>query len=305
MRETGLRPDHHTFSSMMSMYGKRGDRDAVDNLFQMSKNQGVEPNALMIDNIVLANINDERLDEAEQLVRQAGQMRLKGSRNFMWNVLLNAYALRRDVDKVSDLRTKMQEDGVVADNMTYASLMTALTVVKQPDAARRIMRTIMPRANAKRTALHYAIVMNGYLATQQYGQVFELYKAMLAENLAPDMSTQNVLLRAAAFVDKAYKAPGVEPGDQTELIRAQQIFDQILANLDPIELAVSSLANLPGPIPSTKPSHPPTSNTSSFSTAKTPPSTKFPPSTTAISKLSPNTQPKTSKQAHPCASSPL
>ena len=249
MRETGLRPDHHTFSSMMSMYGKRGDRDAVDNLFQMSKDQGVEPNALMIDNIVLANINDERLDEAEQLVRQAGQMRLKGSRNFMWNVLLNAYALRRDVDKVSDLRTKMQEDGVVADNMTYASLMTALSVVKQPDAARRIMRTIMPRANAKRTALHYAIVMNGYLATQQYGQVFELYKAMLAENLAPNMSTQNVLLRAAAFVDKAYKAPGMEPRDQTELIRAQQIFDQILANLDPIELAVSEPRKFAGPNP--------------------------------------------------------
>ena len=255
MRVAGLRPDRYVFFSMMSMYARKGDRDAVNDLFQMSQAEGVEPNALMIDTIVLANINDERLDEAEQLILRAGQMKLEGSRTFMWNILLNAYALRRDVDKVNVLHRKMKDEGVEANNMTFAALMTALSIVKEPDAARKIMVKVMPRAKVKRTAIHYAIVMNGYLATQEYGKVFELYKSLLAEELAPNIGIQNVLLRAAASVDKAYKTPGVDSGDRpgpvsseqpgeepvnpTTLVRAEQILDQAIANIDPSELAAS------------------------------------------------------------------
>ncbi|KAL2037989.1 hypothetical protein N7G274_009208 [Stereocaulon virgatum] len=247
MRVAGLRPGCHVFFSMMSMYARKGDRDAVDDLFQMSQAEGVEPNALMIDAIVQANINDERLDEAEQLVLRAGQMKLEGSRTFMWNILLNAYALRRDSDKVNALHRRMKDEGVEADNMTFAALMTALSIAKMPDAAKKIMVKVMPRANVKRTAIHYAIVMNGYLATREYGKVFELYKSLLAEGLTPNTGIQNVLLRAAASVDKAYKTrgvesggqPGAEPGDQTTLVRAEQILDQAIANINPSQLAAS------------------------------------------------------------------
>ena len=239
MREKGVKPSSRTFFSLMSLYGKRGDRNAVEHLFRLAKAENIEPSILMIDTLVTANIQDERLDEAEQLVVEATKMPLEGSRNFMWNALLNAHAFRKDVIKVSALHKRMQESGVAADNMTYAALMTALAILKQPDAAAKIMKTVMPRAKVIPTTIHYAILMGGYLATKQYEKVFSLYQDMLHEKLTPTMSTQNVLLRAAAAVDRKSQDPKAELGDRTAYTRAQQTFDHALANLDPMELAAS------------------------------------------------------------------
>ncbi len=239
LREEGVKPSSRTFFSLMSLYGKRGDRNAVEDLFRQAKAEDIETSILMIDTLVTANIQDERLDEAEQLAVEATKMPLKGSRNFMWNSLLNAYAFRKDVTKVSALYKKMQDSGVTLDNMTYAALMTALAILKQPDAAAKIMKKVMPRAKVPPTTIHYAILMGGYLATKQYDKVFKLYQDMLHENLTPTMSTQNVLLRAAASVDRESQDPEAESGKEIAYTRAQQTFDQALANLDPMELAAS------------------------------------------------------------------
>ena len=239
LREAKVRPSHRTFSTLMSLYGRKGDRDAVNELYQIAQEEGIKPSKLMIDALVMVNIQDERLEEAERLIVEAVRMPLEGSRNFMWNALLNAYAFRKDVLKVSALHKQMQEAGVASDSMTYAALMTALTILKQPDAAKKIMKKVMPGAKVKHSAIHYAIVMGGYLATKQYDRVFELYKDMLAEDLVPTMSTQNVLLRAAAAVDRTTHDSKTEPGVQTLYARAQQTFDQAMANLDPMELAAS------------------------------------------------------------------
>jgi len=241
LRETGIRPDSSTYFLLMSMYGKRGDRDAVDELYEQSKDDGVPTTIKMVNAIVLANVKDGSLEKAEQFVDQALDMDIAGPRTFMWNVLINAYALRKDVEKVSQLHKRMQELRVPSDNMTYAALMTSLTVAKFPDGARKILR-VMHRQKIKQTALHYAILMGGYLATREYHRVFGFYQEMLRFNFTPNMSTQNVLLRAAASVDKA-AMPAAEDGgdvpDHVDFVRAREVFEHTLENLDPMELAAS------------------------------------------------------------------
>ena len=247
--ESKLLPDAQTYFQLMSLYAKRGDLEAVYDFYQQSKMNGIKPSMMMVDSLVLGNINDERLAEAEQLVKEALHMDLEGSRTFMWTILLNAYALRKDVQKVSELHRQMQDSGVASNGMTYAALMTSLTIAKMPEAAYKILDKVMPRAQIKRTSLHYAIIMGGYLATENYGKIFELYKRMLTRNLSPTMSTQNILLRAAASVDKANQDPDEDPEIQSELVRAQQTFEQTISHLDPMELAASEPRKFVGPNP--------------------------------------------------------
>lgn len=249
LRDAGIRPDSTTYSLLMSMYAKRGDRDAVEDLYEETKEEGIARTIKMVDTMVLANISDGALEEAEKLVEQALEMELDGARTFMWNLLLNAYALRRDVEKVSKLHKRMQEAEIPSDEMTYAALMTSLTVAKYPGAARKILDTVMPRKKVKRTALHYAIAMGGYLTTKEYGAVFLLYKRMLRDKLSPNMSTQNMLIRAAAAVDKTSLLEDEIPVDQVDLVRAKQTFEQTIANLDPMELAASEPRLFAGPGP--------------------------------------------------------
>lgn len=245
--ESEIPPDSRTYSLLMSLYAKRGDWETVHDLYQQSKMDGIKTSMLMIDSVVLANINDERLAEAERLAKEALHMDLEGSRTFMWTVLLNAYALRKEVEKVSELHKQMQDSGIASDGMTYAALMTSLTIAKMPKAAYKILDKVMPRAGIKRTSLHYAIVMGGYLATENHGKIFDLYKRMLTRNLSPTMSTQNILLRAAASVDKANQGLDKDSEIQNELVRAQQTFEQTISNLDPMELAASEPRKFVGP----------------------------------------------------------
>lgn len=249
LRDAGVRPGSTTYFSLMSMYAKRGDRDAVDELYRQAEAEGISPTMGMIETIVLTYVNNGALQEAETLVEQALQMNLTGLRTFMWSVLLNAHALRRNVQEVSRLHKRMQEAGVPSNEMTYAALMTSLTVAGFPNAARKIMDTVMPRTQIKRTALHYAIVMGGYLSSNEPGEIFKLYKDMLRRNINPNMSTQNVLLRAAASVDKTDRSADVDSFAKTELVRARQTFEQTIANLDPMELAATEPRLFAGPNP--------------------------------------------------------
>lgn len=246
---TNLKADSHTYFSLMSMYGRRGDLVAVIDLYQQSKVAGVRTTLPMVDTFVLAHINAGNLADAEQLVTDALNMEFNGSRTFMWNILLNTHALRKDLESVSRLYKQMQEAGVPPDNMTYAALMTSLTISKQVAAANKLLTKVMPRIGVKATSLHYAIVMGGYLAVNDHGKVFEIYKNMLDQGLQPTMSTQNILLRAAALVDKADEHAEEKSESQKELPRAQQTLDQILSNLDPVELAVSEPRKFVGPNP--------------------------------------------------------
>lgn len=247
--EAKLRPNSRSYSLLMSMYARRGDWETVHDLYRQSKIDGIRTSTLMVDSVVMAYINAERLAEAERLVNEALHMDLEGSRTFMWTILLNAYALRREVEKVSELHKQMRTAGVASDGMTYAALMTSLTIAGMPRAAQKILDTVMPRAQIRRTSLHYAIVMGGYLAAKFFSQVFRLYERMLKRNLKPTMSTQNVLLRAAASVDIADQDSNQDSKIQPELVRAQQAFEQTISSLDPTELAASEPRKFVGPNP--------------------------------------------------------
>ena len=245
--ESGRTPDNQTYTLLMSLYAKRGDSEEVFKLYLRARKRRVKPTIRMIDSMVLAHIKDEKLAEAEQLVREALRMDIKGSRTFMWTILLNAYALRKDIGKVSGLHKEMQNSGVASDSMTYAALMTSLTVAKMPQEAHKILNKVMPRAQIGATSIHYAIIMGGYLAIKLYGRVFKVYKEMLTCNLSPTMSTQNLLLRAAASVDITSQDPRQDPEIQAGLVRAQETFEHIIANLDRSELAASEPRKFVGP----------------------------------------------------------
>ena len=245
--ESRRRPDTQTYSLLMSLYAKRGDLEAVLDLYLRSKNDLARTSIKMIDSLVLAHIKDEKLAEAEQIAIRALEMDVKGSRTFMWTILLNAYALRLEIGKVSELHKKMQDSGVASDGMTYAALMTSLTVAKMPQEAHKILNRVMPRTQIKRTSIHYAIVMGGYLKIENYDRVFGVYREMLMRNLNPTMSTQNILLRAAASVDMASQDPEKDPNIPTELVRAQQTLEHTISNLDRSELAAFEPRKFVGP----------------------------------------------------------
>ena len=234
LKDSGLPLNHHSFYGPIAMFAKRGDIDAVHNLLEELEQNKMKPDMSTINALVVANIKDERYEEAERVVVKALDMDLEGPRTRMWNILLNAHALRADLGKVSALHQQMHRAGVPENSLTYAALLTSLCQSGSVKQAWDIAKNVMPRLGIKRTTFHYVVLMNGYLRVKDYRNVFYCYKHLLKNRFVPDTSIHKALLRAAARSDKKEMEKHIE---QTEFARAREVLDMTLQNLDPAELA--------------------------------------------------------------------
>ena len=233
LQKAGLVPDNSSYFPLILAYSKRGDTEAVHDLLQKVRNQGLKPSISMIDLEILAFTNDDKLAQAEIVLEEALSLELEGERTKMWNVVLNAYALRKNLHKVRQLHQRMQDAGVPQDSMTFAALISGLSRAKFPLAAYKVLQKVMPTLSIMPSVLHYALVMRGFLETESYDDLIDVYKTMMERGISPTVSTQNVLLRAAAAMDARSHR---EEGRSNQYSRARQILQQIIANLDPSEL---------------------------------------------------------------------
>jgi pentatricopeptide repeat-containing protein PET309 len=228
-----LKPDHYTFGTMMGICTTRGDLDCTVQLYKLADELKIEKGAAMLDTLVLAHTQDEEFEKAERICEDGINMELIGSRTRMWNHLLIAYALRRDLNNVNRLLQRMSEVNVDYDQFTYAALMQSLAMVKQPDKAWAILRQVMPEAGYRATPFHYAIVMGGYLATGETHKLFATQRHM-ARRLRNTASTNQLALKATAAEDRRLMDRGLE---EHGFQRTIQLFQDILSSMDPQDIS--------------------------------------------------------------------
>lgn len=240
--DSHIKPGPGTFIYMMSMFAKRGDLDAVKQLLRQSTDLDVPIEIGMIDCLVLAQVHNEDLSSAEKLVMEAlntVEDVPKSSRTRMWNYLLNAYGLKGNIEKVTMLHRCMRENEVPSDAITFAALMQCLAIRQRLQGVSQILMDIMPQADVQPSALHYGILMSGYLRKKQYRKVFELYSQMLEKGLKPTTGTQNYLVRAAAQSDAQQRDNQSGQNGQPQHERAQRALEQTIADMDTMDLATT------------------------------------------------------------------
>lgn len=234
--KAGELPNHWSYFFLMSMYAKRGDLEAVIQLLEKSEVAGITPSAAMINSVVLAQIKNGLLDDAYELVEKALDMDMKGSRTRMWNFVINAYAVKHDLAKVADVHRRMREKGVSTDPMTYAALMHGLQKI-HPDAAWKILRDILPKVGIRALNIHYSVCLSGFLRSREYGKLLGVYDHMLQQGIKPTFGEQNVLLVAAAKLERGSNRDEESRSEQDRLNLAQTILEKFLSTMDAKDLA--------------------------------------------------------------------
>jgi len=237
LQSKDLQPDSYTFGTLMGICVSRGDLQRALELYKLAEDMGVQRDNAMIDSLVLGHIQDDQLDQAEKICEDAINMELKDSRSRMWNYLLVAYAMRRDIENVNRLLRRMAEAKVEYDQYTYSALMQALAFVRQPDRAYAILCDVMPDAGVKDTSFHYAIVMGGYLANGEVRKVFQVQNRMTRRSVKKTASTNIMVLKATAATDQKMYREGT---DVQRLERATQMFRDVVSSMDSQELSDTS-----------------------------------------------------------------
>ncbi|KAL8670070.1 MAG: hypothetical protein Q9168_005375 [Polycauliona sp. 1 TL-2023] len=244
-----ITPSSTTYGILMGMLAKRSDYDTISALYEQALSTGVKPSLSMIDSMVLALVASDRFDEAYQVAQEALTMDFHDTldqprytagvvnRTRMWNTLLSHCALNKRLDKVAEIQKRMHEAGVPFDNITYAALMLSLCIKNMPGPALRIKDVIMRSDGARPTALHYSILMGGFLQTNERSKVLLLANEMLRDNISPTFVTQNQLLRVASKVDEEQDAQENAGDQRFRARRAEEVMKQALETLNPMELA--------------------------------------------------------------------
>jgi pentatricopeptide repeat-containing protein PET309 len=234
LESPNFRPDDYTFGTMMGICAYRGDLERTIEVYMLAEEWKIKKSVAMLDSLVSAYISEGDLQQAERVCEDGVHMDLKGSRTRMWNYLLVAYALRRDLNNVNRALQRMAEANINYDEYTYSALMQSLCMVKQPDKAYDILREVMVEAGIKATSFHYAVVMGGFLATGESRKVFAVQNRMMRRNVRGTTSSTLMAFKARIIEDERL----LDEGSEEEILhRAKQMFRDVVASVDPQDVS--------------------------------------------------------------------
>ncbi|KAF1912825.1 hypothetical protein BDU57DRAFT_521389 [Ampelomyces quisqualis] len=197
-------PDVYTFGTLLDICAQRGDVEAFEAIFSRAEQSGVDLSRDMRarSGYVQAFLQAGDAPGAEAVAQgmlkswQAGTLR-DHTLTHTWNLLIQQHALDGDIAGARQRYREMIEADIPLDAWTYGSLMRALIEVKQTNAAFKLLRKTMPQSNLRPQALHYAIVMTGFLREGggQQDLAIETYKMMIEKDVPQTASSQEATIR--------------------------------------------------------------------------------------------------------------
>ncbi|KAF2467346.1 uncharacterized protein BDR25DRAFT_267511 [Lindgomyces ingoldianus] len=241
--ESGIQPDKHTFGPLLNLCASRGDVEAFEEIFSKAQQLKVHlrNEAVARAGYVQACLNSDDVEGAEAIAQgmladhRAGT--LHGPLTPAWNLIIQHYALQKDVASSRRVYKQMVENGIPLDTWTYAGLMRSLVELRQTNAAYKILRVTMPRNQVRGHAFHYALVMTGFIRERQFHRAMEARKRMLRRNVLPTVSSHLASLETIG-INELRKLQ--DAGDENPLTRLVEVEESLREML--LESYESSLA---------------------------------------------------------------
>lgn len=232
MEKQGLRPDNTDFAAIMNIYAKRGDIEAVEDMYEEFRNHGGEVRGPMLKALVLGHVMANQHAKAEVVVKKISSDVEPDVQTHVWNLLLHAAAFSRNIEKLNALRAEMEAIGVCQNHYTINAVLYGLCKSRWVDRAWVVLRIWMEDQPIPRTAMHYALVMGGFLSVRQEHKVEEVYKHMIEKQIVPDINVLGILLRAAARQDRKEGS-----WDNKHQLRVQRVFEAAVPLLNSASFA--------------------------------------------------------------------
>ncbi|OCK88861.1 uncharacterized protein K441DRAFT_700266 [Cenococcum geophilum 1.58] len=244
--KSGLRPDSWSFGPVLDICARRGDVEAVQGLFAQARSENVLIQNYTVTRaaLVLANVNSDDLATAEAAAgamlkdKRAGT--LHGPLTPTWNILLTTYAARSDLESTMRIYRSMQAEKIPLDSLSYSALMKSLIVLRQTDAAYKILRKTMVKNNIRACAHHYALVMAGFISEFQVHRALKAHERMISKRIRPTVSSRMAYLKAKAFAEVdsiRHKLHGNGKRGEIRLVEVEEGLREILAESDPSDYA--------------------------------------------------------------------
>nr|OQO16770.1 hypothetical protein B0A51_14992 [Rachicladosporium sp. CCFEE 5018] len=202
------KPNQYIFHPVLEMYALRGDVESVHGLLlQFDTLSSENRSTALYGSLMTAHINDNDINSAvtvlEEAVTKQRKGEIEGQLTGCFNILLTAFAIRREIDSTMRVYRRMRAENVSLDADSYGALMLALTLYQQTASAHQILSNVMPKNDMRPTAFHYAIVMTGYINQKKPREALDLHRHMKRLSVRPSTSSNLAYLKARAISEGA------------------------------------------------------------------------------------------------------
>ncbi|KAH8912863.1 hypothetical protein BR93DRAFT_870990 [Coniochaeta sp. PMI_546] len=200
-------PNNYSFGYLMNITGTRGNLQLTLGLYRMARGMGIAPDVAMVDAIVEAYCQSDRIAAAENLCSIATKRRVLPEEitysgrvtspyTILWNTVLRHYAMRRDLTNVNRVLEQMAELKISYDGKTYEYLLLALVLCKQANHALKLVELAEQRGIFTPSAEHYLLLMSSYLATREPAAVMKISRLMTQKNYPESAEKMTKLMEA-------------------------------------------------------------------------------------------------------------
>ncbi|RYN37954.1 hypothetical protein AA0112_g4372 [Alternaria arborescens] len=241
---SGVVPDIYTFGPLLDFCAHRGDVEAFETLFSKAKKMGVKldtdvhARAGYVEAFVNAGDEEGAQAIAQGMLNSWKAGRLHGRPlTHTWNLLIQQRALDRDLVGSRERYKEMVENDIPLDSWTYSSLMRALVEVKQTNAAYKLLRVTMPEQGLQVHALHYAIVMIGFVREGQYTQAVHAYERMMERQVYQTESSRQASIQVLGSADLQRLEKKGAKHPNYKLLRVEEALEKMLVSVTAREVA--------------------------------------------------------------------
>ncbi len=222
MKADGMTLDVYTFTTLMGVFARIGDTDTVLELLEQAQQNHVEGSYELVTGLIQSYCLNDQAEAAEKVAETATSASLRGYPTTMWNYLLRHYAFAGDSKSMLRVQNRMAALDVRADNMTYATFMTALVVFRKTREAVQILRTLNLSQTLDATPFHYAIILHGFAQEGDRDQANVVYQEMVERYPRIGASPRLAMLHLQA---------GRSPNETERPMFAAQYLEEILHEL--------------------------------------------------------------------------
>ncbi|GAB2210216.1 hypothetical protein Drorol1_Dr00015476 [Drosera rotundifolia] len=202
MDKKGLRIDEYTQTALARMYIKAGmlEKSWLWFLqFHAEGNMSSECYSAYID----AYGEQGHVLEAETVFISCKKMKKLGVLEY--NVMLKAYGIGKSCNKACKLFESMESEGVIADRLSYDSLILMLAAAHLPQIAKRYILK-MQEAGITTNCIPYCAVISSFAKLGCLEDAKGVYEAMIGHGVEADVIVYGVLINAFAVNGDAKEA---------------------------------------------------------------------------------------------------
>ncbi|GAM84597.1 hypothetical protein ANO11243_025930 [Dothideomycetidae sp. 11243] len=203
--EAGVTVSAKSITTLMVLYSKIGNSDGVLSLLRLAEIHAIPIITHMKNALILAHAHAGEVDEAIEVFKNTVQEhktgKVTGSLTQCFNSAMAMRARRREYLDAIEIYRQMKDEGVPLDTESYGAIITALCMRRNPSAAWRTLRKVMPEEKIEPTAFQYATIMTGFISTGEYRNALGVWEYMRKHSIEITIGTKAAYLRAKAMLE--------------------------------------------------------------------------------------------------------